>query len=151
MQITINRDLTLVVENCIKCGTAFGIEATRQQGLLRSGDTFYCPNGHPQVYSKPIEQQLKETQKALADEKRLRTNAEQDAHFWQGEAETNAKTLSTTKQVLKNTRGQLTRTKKRIAAGICPECRRSFENLHRHMQHKHPDYVPPEQGSAPPP
>ena len=34
-----------------------------------------------------------------------------------------------------------TRIKNRIANGVCPCCNRSFKDLHRHMQNKHPDYV----------
>ena len=34
-----------------------------------------------------------------------------------------------------------TRIKNRISNGVCPCCRRSFQNLHRHMLNKHPDYA----------
>jgi hypothetical protein len=39
------------------------------------------------------------------------------------------------------TKGHLTRTKKRAASGVCPCCRRSFKQLRRHMQNKHPVYL----------
>ena len=39
------------------------------------------------------------------------------------------------------TRGHLTRTKKRVAAGVCPCCNRTFQNLARHMKGQHPEYV----------
>ncbi len=38
------------------------------------------------------------------------------------------------------TKGQLTKTKKRIANGICPCCHRSFVNVARHMKSQHPDF-----------
>ncbi len=38
-------------------------------------------------------------------------------------------------------KGHLTRTKKRIANGVCPCCQRSFENLHKHMKTQHPDFA----------
>lgn len=38
-------------------------------------------------------------------------------------------------------KGQLTRVKKRVSHGVCPCCNRSFENLRRHMQVKHPAYT----------
>ncbi len=38
-------------------------------------------------------------------------------------------------------RAAKTRIKNRIANGVCPCCRRSFKNLHRHMQSQHPDYA----------
>lgn len=38
------------------------------------------------------------------------------------------------------TAGHLTRTKRRIAAGVCPCCNRHFINLERHITTKHPRY-----------
>ncbi|MFB3077027.1 MAG: hypothetical protein ACE1Y4_03380 [Lysobacterales bacterium] len=34
-----------------------------------------------------------------------------------------------------------TRIKNRVARGVCPCCNRSFTNLHRHMESKHPNYL----------
>lgn len=34
-----------------------------------------------------------------------------------------------------------TRIKNRVANGVCPCCKRSFENLHRHMKSQHPDFA----------
>lgn len=39
------------------------------------------------------------------------------------------------------TKGQLTKTRKRVAGGVCPCCNRSFVNLRRHMTGQHPDYA----------
>lgn len=39
------------------------------------------------------------------------------------------------------TKGQLTKTRKRVAGGVCPCCNRSFVNLGRHMAGQHPDYA----------
>lgn len=33
------------------------------------------------------------------------------------------------------------RLKKRVAAGVCPCCTRSFQNLRRHMATKHPEHA----------
>lgn len=38
-------------------------------------------------------------------------------------------------------KGQNTRLKKRIAAGVCPCCNRSFANLREHMAGQHPDFT----------
>jgi len=117
---------TLVIEHCCKCGTPFGIEDTLHRQLKRTGNTFYCPNGHPQIYTNPIENQLAEAKKALKA-------TEEERVWWKNEAETKAAQL-------KSTRTQLTKTRNRIAKGICPCCHRQFVNLHRHMDTKHPDY-----------
>ena len=37
--------------------------------------------------------------------------------------------------------GQTTKLKNRIGHGVCPCCKRTFQQLQRHMQTKHPDYV----------
>lgn len=34
-----------------------------------------------------------------------------------------------------------TRLKKKVAAGLCPVCRRPFANLMRHMQGQHASYA----------
>ena len=38
-------------------------------------------------------------------------------------------------------KGVTTKLKKRIAHGLCPCCRRTFENLQDHMAHLHPEYT----------
>jgi hypothetical protein len=38
-------------------------------------------------------------------------------------------------------KGQLTKVRRKVANGSCPCCNRHFENLQRHMQTKHPEYV----------
>ena len=38
-------------------------------------------------------------------------------------------------------KGQITKLKKRAAAGVCPCCNRSFENLRRHIDSQHPGFV----------
>lgn len=37
-------------------------------------------------------------------------------------------------------RGQVTKIKNRVGHGVCPCCNRSFENLARHMNSKHPGF-----------
>jgi len=53
-----------------------------------------------------------------------------------------------TRAALRNTENQRraeraakTRLKNRIGNGVCPCCKRSFTNLRRHMDTKHPDYT----------
>jgi len=38
-------------------------------------------------------------------------------------------------------RDELEAKLRRAQNGVCPECRRHFKNLNRHMQHKHPKTV----------
>ncbi len=118
---------TLVVEICCNCGTAFAWEESLRRARVRYKDTFYCPNGHPQVFrGESMEQELAKVKQALKNESVSKI-------WWQDEAESKAKSLSATK-------GHLTKTKKRIANGVCPCCKRQFEDLQRHMKTKHPKY-----------
>jgi hypothetical protein len=82
--------------------------------------TWYCPNGHPRVFTADsAEEKLK---RAETRETALRDQLEAAAR----EAE--------------QVRGVLLRDRQRFANGVCPCCNRSFENVRRHMQTKHPDY-----------
>jgi hypothetical protein len=44
------------------------------------------------------------------------------------------------------TRGHLTRTRRRVANGVCPCCGRTFKQLARHMKAKHPEFVEEQDG-----
>jgi len=37
-------------------------------------------------------------------------------------------------------KGQLTKTKRRVANGVCPCCNRTFADLSAHMHGQHPEY-----------
>lgn len=120
---TYTEELVFTVVTCYKCGIPFGILSSRNKELHRTGVEFWCPNGHPQIYGDSTEEQLKRT--------------EADLRWWKDQAQSTARSLSAT-------RGVLTKTKKRIANGICPCCHRSFVSVAKHMKNQHPDYV--EQG-----
>lgn len=121
----------LEIATCCVCGIPFGLPDYHRQHLLETGEEFYCPNGHAQVYSKPIVSELK---KQLAQAKKEAELYNQWYAAERGDHEQTRRKLGAVK-------GVLTKTKKRIANGVCPCCRRTFVNLHRHMGTKHPDYV----------
>ena len=108
-----------------------------QKLIRQKGKSFFCPNGHPQSYTgEPIEEKYKKAKLALA-------SATESQKWWREEAEKKARSLSATK-------GQLTKTKNRIAKGVCPCCNRQFINLQRHMETKHPEYVKKTNGEPAP-
>lgn len=118
---------TFDVITCYKCGIQFGM--TRQHNrecLDHPGEkSFFCPNGHSQVYTgKSEEQKLREE---LEREKRMsrRAECERDSMKFSLRAEKAAKT----------------RLRNRIAKGICPCCGRTFKNVQRHIESKHPEIV----------
>lgn len=118
----------LALQNCCTCGTPFGIESQLDTNLRQNHKTFYCPLGHAQSYTYETE-----VQKAREETERIRQQLlrEQSA-------------LATERQLRAATETKMNQLKKRVGNGVCPCCKRSFSNLHRHMGSKHPDFKKPE-------
>lgn len=115
----------IVVIECASCSIDFGIGAHFQQERRNDHANFYCPNGHLNHYPQKNEAERLRQQLKWA-------NARADS--WKDQAET----------AEARRRGQKaanTKLKKRIAAGVCPCCRRSFEDLARHIAGQHPDFA----------
>jgi len=114
---------------CGTCGISFAVPATWLAGR-RSGEEeggrFYCPNGHGRQFRETdvdrLKRQLKQAE--AARDWHQRRAAERDRQ-------------------LVAARGQMTKLKRRIQHGVCPECQRSFQNLRRHMATKHPQLTLP--------
>lgn len=124
---TFNVLTTYVVIDCCQCGALFGIPNDVDDELLRTGRSFYCPNGHPQHYTESTETKLQAER-----DKNARITAQLD----QMRADRDAMERSRNA-----TKGQLTKVKKRVASGVCPCCNRTFADLAAHMANKHPKYV----------
>jgi DNA repair exonuclease SbcCD ATPase subunit len=110
----------------------FAFDAHLMQERRRDHKSFFCPMGHSLYFGgesdvETLKKQLKRERQA-ADQLRAEVTYERD----QREA---------TERSLRGTRAALTRTKNRIAAGVCPCCSRSFQNLSEHMANKHPAYA----------
>lgn len=118
----------LVTETCYACGVLFAMVEDFYDHRLQDKKNFYCPNGHGQAYihGKSDAQKLRD---AEAREVALRDQL--DASIRDTEA----------------ARSALLRDRSRIAKGVCPCCNRSFENVRRHMESKHPDYAAPKPAS----
>jgi hypothetical protein len=118
---------SVVVEACCACGIDFGMSRGLYDARRKDHGTFYCPNGHAQHYTaKSDEELLREEQKRNMQLRGLLTD-ERDQHH-------------KTERRLQATRGVVTRTKRRIAQGLCPCCHEHFGNLERHIAKQHPDY-----------
>jgi len=61
--------------NCYKCAIPFYLTESKYNRCNRTGDNFYCPNGHPQVFTN---NKIKELENKLTQEKRRREWAEND-------------------------------------------------------------------------
>lgn len=113
------------------CGMRHAVPAElrrHQERQHENGKTpvgIYCPLGHSHVPAGESEVERLERVVALESEARARLAAERD------QAEASARAY----------KGAATRARKRAAAATCPCCKRSFVQLRRHLETKHPDYT----------
>ena len=120
---------TLVTRTCW-CGIHYAVPSEfyemiqRQHRDGRTQSTIYCPIGHTWEFSGKGEAEI--LREKLAEEQRRRKAARD--------------LLAAEERSHAATRGHLTRQKKRVAAGVCPCCSRTFQQLARHMASKHPDF-----------
>jgi hypothetical protein len=117
---------TLIVTHCW-CGIAVAIPENLHRWLHESANnSCFCPVGHRFVFGNTYEEKLAEEKRRHAATRDL-LNVEEHARL-------------TEERSHAQTRGQLTRVRKRAAAGVCPVCHRTISQLARHMKSKHPSY-----------
>lgn len=124
MSTQIHTSVLTVIE-CGECGITFGMTEEFIKQRRADHHSFYCPNGHSRYYPQKSEAEK------LRD--RLRSAEAQLTHTQDQ--------LQMTEYQRRAQKGQNTRLKNRIAAGVCPCCNRSFQDLRRHMAGQHPDYT----------
>lgn len=123
--MTYQKVITMVTEQCCTCGVVFGLPSDLQERLMNNpSKSFYCPNGHGQHYSKSKEQRLREEA-----ERRLQQKESELAN------------IAASKIQLEDQLKKEQRKTKRLTNGLCPCCNRSFHNLQQHMIKQHPDQV----------
>lgn len=118
-------DVTLDIHRCGECGVIWGIEESYIAARRDDHLGWVCPNGHSFVFNGPSE------------EEKLRERLERETR----RADRHAEEKRAAEASLRATKGQVTKLKKRVAAGVCPCCGRTFQQLARHMENKHPDYA----------
>lgn len=127
----------LEVETCISCGVAFGVPPDWKSQRRQDKRTFYCPNGHPMVYTKNPKDTEIATLKAKLD------MVEREKRWAESDRDGYRKDRDRLKHKLAATKGVLTRTKRRVGNGTCPCCGIGFPNLREHMNEQHPEYKAP--------
>lgn len=127
--VRINHELVLVTMDCCSCAVVYAMPEYLQERAKRDGNTFYCPNGHPQSYTKSENDRLREK---LDEQTRVATREAQRAANTELIAQTAEAETTKIKRKLKT-------IEKRVHAGVCPCCNRTFQNLARHMATKHKD------------
>ena len=112
---------TLVTTECCACGITFAVPRWWNQQRRATHEDFYCPNGHSLTYEG----------KSDADRAR-------EAKLAQSIAEAQAREA---RAQLEQEQAKHRRLRKRVKAGVCPCCQRTFTCLARHLKAKHPEYA----------
>jgi len=120
-----NTLLTLKEVRCCDCAMLFAMTDEFYQHRLGNGRMFYCPAGHAQHFTQRDDE--------LAELKRKTQSLQSQLTY----AVTDAERAKRDRTTLKS---QLTKTRNRIANGVCPCCNRTFQNVARHMDNKHPEF-----------
>ena len=119
---------------CSECGVVYFFPDKWSETASREGKSWQCPNGHGQCYRESGYDKLRRERDRLKQEV---ARAEDDAHQ-------NLELALHHERSAAAYKGQVTKIKKRTKAGVCACCNRTFQNLARHMQSKHPDMDPEE-------
>lgn len=107
------------------CGVPMALPADAVRNARETGNDLWCPTtGHKMSFRSENAQLRKQL-----DRERARLTAANDQ-------------LRASERQTAAAKGQLTKARKRAAAGVCPCCKRSFVQLTRHMASKHPDFDP---------
>ncbi len=114
---------------CSGCGVIYDLTEDYFDLVYRGKKTWYCPNGHTQVYTETSEvRAIAARERAVAEANQAWARVEQEA----GRARLAEATARKATKELK--------AAQRLASGgVCPEpnCHRHFVNLERHMASKH--------------
>lgn len=126
---------------CKQCGVEQAMDEETQRVLRRSSATFFCVHGHQWHYPQG-KGEADKLRDQIAEERRQRQRAEQRLAEKQDEVNVAQATATRERNRANGYKGHATRITKRAKAGVCPCCNRSFENLRRHMDTKHPTFTP---------
>lgn len=126
----VTETVSLETTICCVCGCTFAIPADMIRKRRENRESFYCPNGHSLSFTESTVNKL---EKELVREKAKTDQALADAK-WQRERHREAE-----KSIVAY-KGNVTKLKNRIGAGVCPCCNRSFIELASHMLTKHPGF-----------
>ena len=125
--------ITLWVTQCWSCGIPYGLPVNFQERRLSDGGGWYCPNGHSTAFTDSNE----DKQRKRAD------RAEVELERARKQRETAKVEAAHQRHVAAGHKAHATKIRRRIAAGVCPWCNRTFSNarMTRHIGSKHPEHV----------
>ena len=124
---------------CNGCGIPYGLPKGFLKQRREDHQTWTCPNGCRRHFSEGSSEAEKRAAQAEQELTAARSLAQREARR-RADAEDAARRADYQARAAK---GQLTKARKRAAAGVCPWCQRTFQNVARHMAGQHPDYPEP--------
>lgn len=110
---TVTEEYPLV--ECSQCGIRFAVPAAWVQQRREDHTSWYCPNGHSQHWPQ-----------------------ETDAEKWRREAQRLKQQLAQKDDEIAAAELRTRKLTKRVSAGVCPCCHRTFRQLALHMKKQHP-------------
>lgn len=124
-ELALQTVLRIKTTECITCGCVIGMSAEMYDWRLRDHSRYYCPNGHYQNFVG--ESDVAKAQRELREER-----------------ERHQRTLTLKNgadESLRRADAAKVRLQRRIKAGTCPCCKRTFKQLAAHMHAKHPEFT----------
>lgn len=119
------------IQQCASCGCYFGVPSGFTANRRSDKGSFYCPNGHSMSYNES----------ELDRVRRERDRLKQGAAEKDDEIKRQRELRKETERKLVAAKGQMTKLRKRVSNGVCPCCNRTFADMARHMQTKHPEFI----------
>lgn len=128
----LNIGVTLDIIHCASCGIVFGVPADFIERRRKDNAEFRCPAGHVNVYRENAFDKLKK------ENDRLRSQVEHERNSREVAARLHKTALTGERIKRGKAEAKAARIETRVNAGVCPHCQRTFQQLARHMQSKHP-------------
>jgi F0F1-type ATP synthase assembly protein I len=119
---------------CYRCKEDFALRDEVEDMLRRNHQSFHCPWGHSQAF---IEGESEETKL-----RRERDRLKQQAARLHDRIREESERADKERHRANGYKGHATRISKRVKAGVCICCNRTFQNLADHMATKHPTFTP---------
>ncbi len=121
---------------CPSCHIAFGVTSATEKRLRDTHETFYCPSGHNIIFPGDTEaERVRKQMQATIDA------ASRKIEWLSAEAETAKSAAASAKKQATAAKTKLTKMKRRVEAGVCPHCNRTFKQLAAHMLTQHKEEI----------
>lgn len=131
---------TLVHMHCGNCEANYGLTQSFIDRARKDGTSWTCPHcEQTRVFRESENDRLK---KQLAQTQTTLERSEANVKWWQERKQLAQQEAAHQEARARGYKGALSKVEKRIRAGVCPCCNRTFKDLLQHMQTQHPAEIP---------